>query len=146
MASRRAPHRTRIDWQDAFAFYVALDPDERTVAKVAKRYGVHESSVRKRAKRDGWAEFVEAADAEARAEAARAAIRPRSERIADTIQLVDAARVRYARQLVDGEKVKGSELVGLLRVEQVLEGEGTDRVDTKIEIRLAFDPDGKDGP
>jgi hypothetical protein len=69
-------------------------------------------------------------DAEALKEARKQDIRNRGERIADQIKVTDAARIRYAQQLSDpANKVSGAELAALARIEALLEGEATDRVE-----------------
>ena len=41
-------YRSKIDWDEAFAFYASLGP-ARTYGEVASKYGVSEGAVRKRA-------------------------------------------------------------------------------------------------
>jgi hypothetical protein len=119
----------RIPWDEAFGFYLSLGP-ERSAGKVAKKFAVSETAVRKHAKANGWAERARDFDDAAAREAEHMGIRPRAERIADQIKVTDAARIRYAQQLGDPNyKVSGSELAALARHESLLEGEATHRVE-----------------
>ena len=122
------PGRPSVNYDEALAYYAALGP-ARTFGKVAERFGVSDTAVRRRATRDRWQERVRAIDAEAALRAKEKVTRTRAERIEDTVKLVEAARVAYARQLSQGAKVTGHELAALLRIEALLEGEATDRVD-----------------
>jgi hypothetical protein len=59
----------------------------------------------------------------------REEVRPRAERIAETIQIAEAVRVKYAAQLFDEDyQLRGTDLAALLRIEALLEGEATERV------------------
>src|SRR5690242_15407315 len=81
--------RTRVDWGAAKAFYVALGPTERSLARVHREFGVSEVTVQKWAKRDGWEAAAAEADAQAGQVALDRAVRTRSERTEAVLKLVD---------------------------------------------------------
>lgn len=120
-------YRSKIDWDEAFAFYAARGPT-RTFGEVATKFGVSDTAVRRRAAQDEWSDRAETLDREAAQRAERAVVRDRAERIQDTIRLVDEARRRFEKQLEDpGFVVSGSDLVALVKLEQLLEGGPTER-------------------
>jgi hypothetical protein len=61
-------------------------------------------------------------------------VRSRAERVADQIRITDAARIRFAHDLRNGASVRGTDLAALARVEALLEGEATERMDV-TEVR-----------
>jgi hypothetical protein len=125
-----AGYRAKIDWDEAFAFYAGLGPT-RTYGEVASKYGVSEAAVRKRAVGNSggtWRERAETIDQQAAKKAEAWVIRDRAERIADTIRIVEGARLRFAQQLGDPEfTISASGLVDLVKLEQLLEGNPTER-------------------
>jgi tetrahydrodipicolinate N-succinyltransferase len=91
---------------------------------VANRFGVSDTAVRKQAEARGWVEQARLADAEVAANARTQVIRDRSERVADTLRVIDAARVRFAGQLGKGDfRLTGTEFAALVKLESLLEGE-----------------------
>ena len=92
------------------------------------------------------AENMRARRAEAQriaAEVLRDAVRPRAERIAATIKLIEELRTRYAALIYEEEyEPRGTDLAALLRIEALLEGEATERVDiedVKAALRKAIE-------
>jgi len=57
-------YRSKIDWDEAFAFYASLGP-ARTCGEVAAGFGVSETAVRKRATVYVWCDRVEILDRQA---------------------------------------------------------------------------------
>lgn len=120
-------YRSKIDWDEAFAFYASLGPTRRC-GEVAAKFGVSETSVRKHATAGTWRERAEILDRQAAQQAERAVVRDRSERIAHTIRLVDKARERFEAQLDDlAFTVSANGFVDLVKLEQLLEGGPTER-------------------
>lgn len=120
-------YRSKIDWDEAFAFYAACGP-KRTFGEVASKFGVSETSVRKRASAHDWRKRAATLDREAVQQAERAVVRGRAERIEDTIRLVDDARRLFETQLTDPEfTLSASDFVALVKLEQLLEGGPTER-------------------
>jgi len=122
-----AGYRSKIDWDEAFTFYASRGP-ARTYVEVAARFEISEAAVRRRATRDDWRDRVETLDRQAAQVAERTVVRDRAERIADTIRLVDEARVRFERQFEDPHfALTASDFVALVKLEQLLEGKPTER-------------------
>lgn len=142
--TRRPP--SRIDWGSAFAFFVALGQTERTLQRVADEYPISYARVKQVARRDDWWARAHAIDAENDRKVELRAIRSLEERNRDTIRVVDKARAKYLGALETGEHVpNGRDLAALLRIEQLIEGEATDRVEIRevreLVVRLLADID-----
>lgn len=121
--------RTRVDWGQAKAFYVALSPTERTFAGVAREFRVSSVTVRKHAHADGWVEAAEAADAGAANKALAAAIKTREQRVDAVLRLTDlAVDTAHTKLKADVLDVKLADIPGLVKVSELLLGEATDRV------------------
>lgn len=118
--------RTRIDWAAAKAFYVALGPTERTYAAVSRQFGVSDISVGKHARAEGWGEAASKADRDLAEKAAGRALRTLEERNKRTLLLIDKARDHLSSD--DADDPKWSDLAPLVKLEQLIEGEATDRV------------------
>lgn len=123
------PQQRRTDWSAALESYLAA-AGARTYAAVARSFGVTEARVRVIAKRDDWPAQARAHDERMRLERERLRIPSLAERDADSIRLVMAARLRYAAQLRDPNyRVTGADLAQLMKIERLIEGEATERVD-----------------
>jgi hypothetical protein len=122
-------HHT-VDWDAAFLFFANLPRGLRSYRKVSAKFHVSRASVRKAADRYGWGERMREIDAKADVEVAARIVRERSVRVADTIDLIDLARQQLLERLRMGEAhVDPTDLVALVKLENLLEGEATDRVD-----------------
>jgi hypothetical protein len=118
----------RIDWDAAFAYYAA-EPT-RTYAEVAETFNVSTTSVAKHSKAERWADKREAIQSQARERAGEKIVRSRAERIADTIELVDLVRQKLLADVKAGElDAKLGDAAPLVKLEALLEGEATDRID-----------------
>ncbi|MGB2874787.1 MAG: hypothetical protein WBB76_04845 [Gaiellaceae bacterium] len=123
------PSAPRIDWEQAFAYFVALGP-RRSFAKVSREFSVSGTAVRKHALKERWIRRAKRIDAASQARVERGMVRARSERLADQIQVIDAYRVGFASALMKGEvPMHGHDLAALAKLEALLEGEATERVD-----------------
>lgn len=121
--------RFKIDWDQAFAYYASLGPT-RTYAEVCRRFGVTRRTVEVHAQREKWQERAAAIEAEARQQAEASIVRDRAARVADTLRIIDASRIKFASHLKESSfRLTGSDFVGLIKLEQLIEGEPTDRVD-----------------
>ncbi len=117
-------HPDRIDWAAALAFWLGLDPPQRTYAAVAAQFGVSSTSVRNRAKRDDWPARSAELDRKAQAKAEQQALRSRSERITRSLLAVDRYRDAVRDAAAAGElKPDAAGLASLIKVESLLEGE-----------------------
>lgn len=118
----------KINWDDAFAYYAAAGPT-RSYRLVVERYGVAQRTVERRAVREDWQERAAAIDRQAADQAERIVVRDRTARVADTLRIIDASRHKFAANLrTPSFRLTGSDFVGLIKLEQLLEGEATDRV------------------
>jgi hypothetical protein len=127
--------RAKIDWHAAFAFFASLRPPARTFVAVAEKFSVSDTAVRKHARRHDWETRVETLDRQAARQVERRVVRERAARIADTIELVDLARQELLVLLRDGKaEVRLADLPNLIRLEALLEGEATERLETR-EVR-----------
>jgi len=125
----RSDGRGRIEWEAAFRYYAELGAI-RSFGKVARRFGVSDVAVCKHAKRNGWAERVQAIDAKTREKVDALVVRDRAIRLAETIDVIDRARTEVLGKLQTGDAdVKLSDLPALIKLEMLIEGEATDRVE-----------------
>jgi hypothetical protein len=119
-----------IDWEAAFSFFASQPPERRSYAAVAAEFGVSVRTVEAHGRRDGWRERMRSIEQEASLQADRELARARADQLADFRRLIEASCVAYARQLASGQvRVTASDLVGLIRVSLLLEGDASDRVE-----------------
>lgn len=129
MSDGRPGGRIRYDWDAAFDYYYSLG-HERSFAKVSEHLGCGPRTVERAARRRRWQERVIELDEKANAKAEDKLVRERADRVADTLRVIDAARVRFAGQLrTSAFRLTGSDFVGLMKLENLLDGEATDRID-----------------
>jgi DNA polymerase II large subunit len=134
MSSSESVGRNRIDWDAAFEYYAALGA-VRSFGKVARRFGVSDVAVGLRARSHEWRHRVQEIDQKTREEVERRVVRDRAIRLADTINVVDKARTEILDKLEKGEAdVRLSDMPALIKLELLLEGEATDRIET-TEVR-----------
>jgi hypothetical protein len=123
MSSRR-----RIDWIAAKASFVG-DPT-RSFGKVARRFGVSDTAVRKRAKADTWEADAQKFDREAEHRALKAQVKTRDEHITQATLLRDVTFENAHRKAIEGTlDVKLSDLATFGKYVELLTGEATDRVE-----------------
>lgn len=123
------PQRTRIDWDAALAFYVALGPTERSLQRVADEFPVSLASVKKWAKRKDWHDVAAKADAQAGQVALDRAVRSRSERTEAVLKLVDEYLDQTTEKIkAKGLDIKASDIPHLVKLAELLLGEPTDRI------------------
>jgi len=122
--------RATIDWSAAYAFYASLAPESRSYAAVAAEFGVSQRTVEAHGRRERWRQRVRAIETEASREVDQRLGRARAEQLADFRRLIEASCVAYARQLASGQvRITASDLVGLIRVSMLLEGDPAERVE-----------------
>jgi hypothetical protein len=127
MANSKPGARRRYDYDAAFAYYVALGL-ARSLAAVREEFGMGYRALERACSKERWVERAHAIDAEAAKRAEKKLIRERSERIADTLRIIDAARAKFASQLrLSDFRLTGSDFVGLMKIEALLEGAPTER-------------------
>ena len=125
---RRGPGY-QYDWEDAFKQWVDMGPG-RTLTTLAKRLGADKRTVQRHAAENDWEGRLARIEVEVRKQTDKILVRERSERVADTLRIIDAARTKFAGQLRISEfRLTGSDFVGLIKLEQLLEGEATSRID-----------------
>jgi hypothetical protein len=126
--------RGRIDWDAAYVYYAGLGA-ARSFGKVARKFGVSDVAVGKHAAKHGWESRAGKIDAKTRQEVEARVVRDRAARLADTINLVDEARLEVLDKLESGDiDVKISDLSSLIKLELLIEHEVTDWIET-TEVR-----------
>ncbi|MGD0166899.1 MAG: hypothetical protein ABSC51_06365 [Gaiellaceae bacterium] len=126
MANGKPGRPRRYDYDAAFAYYVTLGP-ARSLAAVREEFGMGYRALERACSKDRWVERAHAIDAEAAKRAEKKLIRERTERIADTLRIIDAARAKFASQLrLSDFRLTGSDFVGLMKIEALLEGPPTE--------------------
>jgi hypothetical protein len=132
--SRQGGGRPKIDWAAAFAFYTALGP-ARSFVEVAEKFAVSDTAVRKHARAQNWAQRVRELDRQAAKEAEVRAARALEERRLRTLRTVDLARDQILERLEVGEEpARLADLPALVRLELLLEGEPTERLEQNVEV------------
>jgi transposase-like protein len=120
--------RDRIDWAAALAFYVALDPP-RSFARVARKFGVSDTAVRKHAHRENWRAKADAIEAKAEAKALESGLRSREQRIAAVLKTIDVGLDQVGGDLDKGAQRLGTDrFAEWVKLAELLSGEATDRV------------------
>jgi hypothetical protein len=128
----------RFDRSRAFAYYAALDGPQRTFSAVAERFGVSDTAVRKVARRERWAERAWELDRRASREVEKRVVKERARRIAETLELIDLARSELHERLRAGDaELRLADLPALVKLESLLEGEATARVEL-FEVKLVL--------
>src|SRR4051812_6427321 len=94
----------RFDHDAAKARYITLAPRERSFGRVAREFGVSETTIRKWARRDGWVAASATADASAAAALERQAVKTREQRALQDARIRDRAAQRVETRL-DAEDV-----------------------------------------
>ncbi len=121
--------RNHYDWEAAFQQWAGLG-HARSYQKVADLLGTKKKTVMLAAHRLGWQARLEAIESAAAAEADSRRVRDRADRIQDTIRIIDASRSKFATQLLNSSfRLTGSDFVGLIKLEALLEGDPTGRVE-----------------
>lgn len=120
--------RPLYDWGAVFAYYASLEPGVRSYRAVQRHFGMGIRTIERHAAREQWERRVTELDEKAQARAEAKVVRARADRIADTLRVIDASRTRFAGQLTTSSfRLTGSDFVGLMKLEALLEGEVTDR-------------------
>lgn len=134
---RRDRHPRKVDRDEAFAYWASLGPD-RKYAQVARFFSCAESSVKRWAREEGWVARLEELEAEQRAKTDALVVKSWEERKRETIEIVQLARSQFRQQLVEkGYVLDAKELAALLRIEALLEGQATERVDVQLRVEIA---------
>lgn len=138
------PHngsRPQINWDAARAWWLAQPPERRTHQAVADRFKVSRSRVSQIAARDRWDDRLVEVLREADKRVIAQAVRSQAELA--TVQRRIAARLqdRVLEQLEGADELELNDglrrLPGILRLDQLLAGEATDRVDL-AEVKTAL--------
>lgn len=125
--------RPKIDWAAAFNFYASLEPKVRRYQLVCEHFDIGLRSVTDHAspKRENWYARAKALDRKVNEKAQTYIIRERAKRIASTVELTDKAILKALADLDAGVlNVNLSDIPGLVKVSELLEGEATDRTDS----------------
>jgi hypothetical protein len=106
MAAERKPGSDRgrpaLDWDQAFLYYAALPPEQRSYAAVAAEFGVSPRTVERHGRSERWRERARELDREASRTAAARLVEERAARLNDLERLVEASFVGIAQKLREG--------------------------------------------
>jgi hypothetical protein len=91
--------RHRFDHAAAKAFWISLDPGQRSNPIVAEKFGITETTVRKWRKLEHWDDAAHAADASAAAALERQAVKTREQRALQDARIRDRAAQRVQDRL-----------------------------------------------
>jgi hypothetical protein len=128
MADRGAP--PRVDREAAFQYWASLPLDRRSYSAVASQFGISPRTVERYARDGSWRARLREIEAEAAQRADQDLGQRRAKQLADFHQLIEASCVTYARQLASGQvRITASELVGLIKVTLLLQGQPAERVE-----------------
>src|SRR5690242_14942489 len=112
--------RPAIDWEEAFAFYAALPPGERSYAAVAAEFGVSVRTVETHGRDERWKARLLAIKEETRSRTAEALIEARVEEVEKLRRLIEASFVAYAEALRAGMRMGPGDLERLNRLSLAL--------------------------
>jgi hypothetical protein len=122
--------RNRIDWDAAFTYWASMPRAVRSFGKVAKKFEVSDTAVRKAAERDRWLARVSEIDRKASVAVERRVIREHEVRIAETLEIIDGLRQQLRERAKAGDVVIDiTDFVQLMKLEQLLEGDPTERIE-----------------
>lgn len=130
----------RFDHASAKAYYVSLDPRERSARAVAERYSVTEKTIKKWRKLDNWDKAAAAADAKASAELERQGVKTRVQRALQDARIRDLAASRVERRLAAddiADDFVARVLADADKRVRLNEGEATDHV-AVAEVQAGF--------
>jgi hypothetical protein len=131
------PAPARIDWESAEAAYLAQTPP-RSFVGVARAFSVTPNAVKYQAGKRDWLQKAADIDRATQEKARDYVIRSRAARIADTYAVIDQTRERYLEQLKrDLVEIRPSDIAALVKIEQLLDGEATERIDISA-VRHVF--------
>lgn len=119
----------RIDWEAARQHWLSQEPP-RTFTATARAFNCSIRGVSYRAHAEGWLKDADLIDREARRSFMRKAIRARADRLADRERLLDEMLTTAWEDVLGGRlEIRASDVPGLIKAEQLLLGEATDRID-----------------
>jgi hypothetical protein len=128
VADRRSS--PRVDREQAFQYWASLPLDGRSYAAVARQFEISPRTVERYARDGAWRERLRLIEADASRRADQELGRRRAKQMADFQQLIEASCISYARQLASGQvRITASDLVGLIKVTLLLQGEPAERVE-----------------
>jgi hypothetical protein len=130
--------RPSVDWTAAFAYYASVDRHLRSYRDVGRRFGVSDTRVRQIAHRDNWQERARELDRRASREVEKRVVKDRARRITETLELIDLARSELHERLRAGDaELRLADLPALVKLESLLEGEATARVEI-FEVKVVL--------
>jgi hypothetical protein len=113
-----------VDWEEAFAYYAALAPAERSYRAVAGHFGISPRTVERHGREERWGERLREIEAQVEANTNAAIAETRIEQMRNTIRLVEATLIGYADKLrrgdvrmVPGDLEKLHRLLGQVTIE-----------------------------
>lgn len=115
----------RFDHGAALALYIALEPPNRTFARVAAEVGCSEHSVRRWARKERWDEQLQAAVNRG----IQKALKTREERVTAVLRLTDKLVDAFTEQAdAKVDEASFGDVERMVKLSELLLGEATDRV------------------
>jgi hypothetical protein len=123
MTVREGNGRGRVDWDAAFAAWIAMPRHERIQSRFADQLGINRATLFKRMKRDRWAKRAAAIDAQVREKLEAEGVRKLEERNRDSVKIIEAFRMRYAQRLAGDcdYKPTATEFAAMVRTELLID-------------------------
>lgn len=134
--------RPKINWDEAFAYFCELEPQERSYGRVAERFEVSDSAVRKHAAPERWEERARELDKRALSRALAKLETNRTNRITSILVTAQKVAVEVLRQVESGVlRPTIPDLVAIGRLAELVEGEPTERLDALLYADVARTPE-----
>lgn len=128
----------RIDWTLARTFY--LEDERRSLADVARAFGVSAMTVGRHARRGRWQQEREQLHEQAAANVRGAVLQTLEERNRDTLLVAQLATTKMREQLTDPAfRLSGDGYAAIKKLEQLIEGEATERVELREVQHVIFE-------
>jgi len=135
---QKKKHNYKVDWGKAFEYYYSLG-SERSLAEVAKKFGISEQMVARKSARLDWQNKIKKRDEEINKKLERKAINTIADVKAKQLNIVRYVYSNMLKRLEAGEDMPLTThgLVELLKHELLLFGVETEKI--KIEGEVNFD-------
>jgi hypothetical protein len=92
-----------VDWEDAFAYYAALAPSERSYAAVADHFEISPRTVERHGREEQWKKRLSEIHAHVEANTNAMIAESRIAQMTNTIKLIEATFIGYAEKLRRGD-------------------------------------------
>lgn len=132
------PGRPKIDWAEALAYYISLEPAARDYPAVSARFSVSVTSIGKHARAEKWDALAAEIDKQALSIALRTLTHTRADRIRVVRETAYEVATKFlARVREDGYKPDSTDLVQVVKLAELLEGGATERHELDLFVDVA---------